>query len=147
MQKIWILAADGSRARIFEALGSNPKVREIDDLANPPGRANNRELRTDAHGRYSGKGQGHHGHVTSPPVDAVEHETELFSKMLGDYLDKARNEHRYDRLYLIAPPKFMGLVRQHLSKEAQKLVEEEITKDISWFDARDVEEYLYSRKD
>src|SRR5207247_2112659 len=91
MQRTWILAADSSRARIFEALGSSPNFREIDDLANPPGRANNRELRTDAHGRYSGKGQGHHGHVTSPPVDAVEHETELFSKMLGHYLDKARS--------------------------------------------------------
>jgi len=147
MQKTWILTADGSRARIFEALGSDSKFREVDDFANPQGRLNNRELRTDASGRYSGKGQGHHGHTTLPQVDAVEHETELFCKTLSEYLDKARTEHRYDKLCLIAPPKFMGLMRQTLSKEAQKLVAEEITKDISWFDARDVEEYLYSRKD
>src|SRR2546428_9325667 len=69
MQKTWILTADGSRARIFEALGSDSKFREVDDFANPQGRLNNRELRTDASGRYSGKGQGHHGHTTLPQVD------------------------------------------------------------------------------
>jgi protein required for attachment to host cells len=37
-------------------------------------------------------------------------------------------------------------MRQNLSKEAQKMVEEEIAKDISWFGSKDIEDYFKSYK-
>ena len=55
-KKTWIIAADSSRARIFEAIEPEQHLREIEDLANPEGRANNRELKSDAQGRYYGHG-------------------------------------------------------------------------------------------
>ena len=82
------------------------------------------------------------GDSSGQRVTPVEHETELFSKTLARYLDKARNEHRYDKLYLIAPPEFLGLMRENLSKEVRKLTAEEINKDLSWFDARDIERHV-----
>ena len=69
----------------------------------------------------------------------AEHETELFAKRIGDYLDRARNAHRYDRLHLIAPPKFLGQLRKELGKEVQKLVADELPKDLSWLNAREIE--------
>jgi protein required for attachment to host cells len=143
MSTTWVIAADSSRVRIFEMSASDQHLQEIEDLANPQGRATNRDLRTDGYGRYYGKGERQQAHTAPPHVDAVQHETELFSKKLGEYLDKARTEHRYDKLCLIAPPKFLGLIRQNLSKEAQKLVEEEMVKDVSWFDAKDIEKYIH----
>jgi protein required for attachment to host cells len=146
MQTTWILAADSSRVRIFEEMDAQHHLREIQDFAHPAGHAQDRDLETDAKGRYFGKGERVIGHTAEPNTDPVEHENELFSKSIGDFLDKARNEHRYDKLCVIAPPKFLGLLRQNMSKEAQKLVEEEIVKDVSWFDEKEIERFVQDRR-
>jgi protein required for attachment to host cells len=138
----WIMAADSSRARIFEIADPEHRLREIEKFSHPEGRANNRELISDADGRFSAKHVGPGGDSSGQRVTPVEHGTELFSKTLARYLDKARNEHRYDKLYLIAPPEFLGLMRENLSKEVRKLTAEEINKDLSWFDARDIERHV-----
>lgn len=147
MHTTWIVAADSSRARIFEAEGRTDHLREIEEFSNPAGRAKNSELRTDGPGRYYGRGERDQAHTAPNEVSPVDHETELFTKSLSDYLDKARMAHRYDKLRLIAPPKFLGLLRQNLSKEAQKLVEQEMAKDISWFEAREIEGYLKMKQE
>ena len=141
MATTWIVAADSSRARILQVADPEQRLQEIDDLLNPEGRLHDRELISDAHARFRG---------TSGPgsdrqeMPAVEHAVELFAKRVGDYLDKARNEQRYDRLHLVAPPKFLGLLRKKLGKEVEKLVLDEVPKDLSWFNARDLESYFRS---
>jgi protein required for attachment to host cells len=117
----WIVAADASRARVFEITEPGRRLREVETFDHPEGRANNGEPRSEA---------------------PVEHGNELFSKTLARYLEKARGQHRYDKLYLIAPPEFLGLMRENLSKEVRKLTAEEINKDLSWFEARDIERYV-----
>ena len=67
------------------------------------------------------------------------------SRSSGEYLDKARNEHRYDELVLVAPPKFLGMLRKELGKEVEKLVADEVPKDLSWFNTRELERYLAER--
>src|SRR5688572_9275998 len=57
-------------------------------------------------------------------------------------LDRARNEHRYDQLVLVAPPKFLGALRKELHKEVEKLVTDELPKDLSWFNVREIEKYF-----
>jgi protein required for attachment to host cells len=146
----WIVAADSSRARFLQVAGREKHLTEIEDLMNPAGRAEDKELTTDATPRFSGHGGvGKPGaRTTSGPgsdreePSAKEHEAELFAKRVSEYLDKARNAHRYDRLYLVAPPKFLGTLRRKLDKEVEKLVVEELDKDLSWFDSRDIERYL-----
>lgn len=145
MPTTWILAADNSRARIFETQGAQDHLREIEDFANPAGRSSEREMRTDNLGRFAGKGERNQANTGEPDVEPVEHETELFSKSVSDFLDKAREEHRYDKLCVIAFPKFLGMMRQNMSKEVRKLVEDEVPKDISWLDLRDIEDYVKNR--
>lgn len=147
MQTTWIVAADSSRARIFEIQGDQDHLREVYDFANPSGRAHNREIESAKHNRFFATPEGTHGEgdTYEPRVDPVEHETELFSKEVSHFLDQACSEHRYDRLCLIAYPKFLGLMRQNLSKETRKLVEDEVPKDISWQDTREIEDYVRNR--
>jgi protein required for attachment to host cells len=145
MQTTWIVAADSSRARIFEVQGVHDTLREIEDFANPAGRSQNHELGSDARGHNSARSGHEQAHAPEPHVDEVEHQTELFSKRVSAYLDQARVEHRYDKLCLIAFPKFLGLMRRELSKDTQRLVEDEVPKDISQLDARDIEEYARNR--
>jgi protein required for attachment to host cells len=135
----WIVAADSSRARFLQVAGRERRLTEIEDLLNPAGRMDDRELTTDATPRFHGTG--------GPASDreepsAHEHETELFAKRIAEHLDKARTQQRYDKLYLVAPPKFLGLLRKKLDKEVEKRVVDEIDKDLSWFDPRDIARYL-----
>jgi protein required for attachment to host cells len=91
-----------------------------------------RELISDAHPRQE--------------TTAVEQETELFAKQIDRYLDKARVKGLFDKLHLVAPPKFLGLLRHNLGKETAKRVAEEIDKDLSWFDVRELEKYVVPGK-
>jgi protein required for attachment to host cells len=143
MATTWIVAADASRARILQVTDPEHRLSEIDDLYNPAGRLSDREMVSDAEPRFRGS--------SGPASDreakgAVDHEVEVFAKQIGDYLDKARTSHRYDRLHLIAPPRFLGQLRKELGKEVEKLVAGELPKDLSWVNARDLEQKLFRRQ-
>ena len=140
----WIIAADASRARILQVMDRDGRLAEVEDFVNPEGRAHDRDLLADAHPRFSG--------TSGPASDrqemkATEHATELFVKRVSDYLDKARSAHRYDRLHLVAPPKFLGQLRKELGREVQKLVTEELPKDLSGLDTRELERRLLGKND
>jgi protein required for attachment to host cells len=141
MATTWIIAADESRARVLQVLDRDQRFAEIDDLVNPAGRAQDRELQSDAEPRFNGRPGGGPGsdRETQGPV---EQSARTFAKEVGRYLDQARNEHRYDQLVLVAPPKFLGALRKELHKEVEKLVVDELPKDLAWFNAREIEEYF-----
>ena len=145
MTTTWIIAADASRARILQVTDRAQQLEEVEDLLNPEGRVHDRELISDAHPRFSGHSGGGPG-SDREETSAAEHATELFAKRVGDYLDKARTAHRYDRLHLIAPPKFLGQLRKELGKEVQKLVAQELPKDLSWLNARDIQAQYLDRR-
>jgi protein required for attachment to host cells len=147
MDVTWILIADSSRARIFEKKESEKYLREVDDYVNAAGRFEDNELGTDERGRFYGRGEREQGHTSQPAVSLVEHENEIFSHTLANYLDAARNAHRYSRLYLVAGPKFLGLMHDSLKKEVSQLVVDELVKDISTMSAREVENYLHGKLD
>jgi protein required for attachment to host cells len=137
MATTWIVAADSSRARFLQVAGRQ-RLDEIETLVNPEGRLNDRELTTDANPRLHGPG----GMSAREEPSAVDHAVEMFSKRISDYLEKARTDHRYDQLVLVAPPKFLGLMRRELGKEVEKLVLDEVPKDLAWFNAREIEKYF-----
>jgi protein required for attachment to host cells len=140
----WVVVADASRARILEIPRRRRReLRELQDFVNPAARAHSRDLLADAHGRYYPKGgRGQPAHAAEPGTDPVGHEVELFAKRVADVLEKARIELRYGELCLIAPPQFLGLLRENLSKETLKLVRKEIPKDLSRLDAAEIRAYV-----
>jgi protein required for attachment to host cells len=146
----WIIAADASRARILQVMDRDGRLAEVEDFVNPSARLHERDMTTDAEPRFNGHGgvgKAGSGRTGGPGNDREakskgEYETEVFVRQLGDYLDKARNAHRYDRLHLVAPPKFLGQLRKELGKEVQKLVAVELPKDLSWVNTRDLEQRL-----
>lgn len=142
MATTWIVAADASRARILQVTDREQRLTEIDDLLNPGARLHERDLVRDAHPRFHGTSASSPGSDREEPA-TVDHQVEVFAKTIGDYLDKARTSHRYDRLHLIAPPKFLGQLRKELDKEVQKLVAQEMPKDLSWLNARDIEQKYF----
>jgi protein required for attachment to host cells len=150
MATTWIVAADSSRAKVLQVADREHKLLEVEDLLNPQARLQDRDLQTDAEPRFNGHGgvgKAGSSRTGGPASDretqgAVEHSVTTFAKEIGRYLEQARNQHRYDELVLIAPPKFLGAVRRELGKEVQKLVVDELPKDLSWFNAREIERYF-----
>lgn len=138
----WVLVADSARARLFEQLPGEKELREIADFPNPDGRAHDRELTTDARTRLYDKGHTGESHSTGPEVDAVDHAVELFAKDLVERLEKGRNDHRYDRVALIAAPRFLGKLRDKMGKDLRALVGQELDKDLSHADARTIASHL-----
>ena len=124
----WIIAADSSRARVLQVADREHKLLEVADL------------QTDSEPRFNGRTGGPGSDRET--AGAVEHTVEVFAREIGQYLEKARNQHRFDRLHLVAPPKFLGALRKELGKEVEKLVAQEVPKDLSWFSTRELERYL-----
>jgi protein required for attachment to host cells len=138
MKTIWVVAADASRARVLQ-VASRKKLAEVTHLDNPEGRMHDRDLISDAHPRLRGTdGPASDRQETS----AVEHATEMFAKRIGQYLEKARTDHRYDELVVIAPPQLLGALRKEYGKEVGRLVADEVAKDLSWLSKHELEGYF-----
>lgn len=128
-QRIWVLAADGRRARIFECPTRRGELREIHDLVRPEARLRTRELTSDAPGRsFDGLGAGRHG--MDPRHDPKEHNLERFAAEIGELLERGRQEGSFDRLYLVAQPRLLGLLRRTLGETTRKLVAGEVTRGL-----------------
>lgn len=141
MATTWIVAADESRARVLQVARPGGQLVEIEDLLNPEGRLQGREMQTDAEPRFSGRASG--GPASDREAQGpAEHSSAAFAKRVGRYLEKARTEQRFDELVLVAPPKFLGALRKELDKEVGKLVTEELSKDLSELSPRDLEAYF-----
>jgi len=147
MPNTWIVAADSSRARILQVVGREHRLVEIQDFVNRKGRMDDRELITDAHPRFSGHGGvGKSGaRPTGGPgsdrqeTAAVEHETEVFAKQIDRYLDQARVKGRFDKLTWWRRRSSWGCSGRIWAGKPRKHVAEEIDKDLSWFDVRELE--------
>ncbi len=125
---IWVLVADASRARLFKALKRNGPLEELRDWAHPESRLHEGDLVTDGDGSNQGPG-GHHG-VAADPVHKTA-EAERFAIELARDLDRARSSGDFSRMYLVAPPRFLGLFRRHASGELLERLSEEIAKDLT----------------
>jgi|1185.fasta_scaffold127378_2 protein required for attachment to host cells len=150
MATTWIVAADSSRARVLQVAGREQKLRGVQNLVNPEARLQDRDLQSDGEPRFNGHGGvGKPGTASTggPASDreaqgAVEHSVRIFAKEVGRYLEQARQQRRYDELVLVAPPKFLGALRGELGKEVEKMVVDELPKDLSWLSERELERYF-----
>src|SRR5439155_1093209 len=87
MTTTWIIAADSSRARILQVTDREQRLDEIDDLLNPEGRVDDRQLTTDTHPRYSGHG-GRSARGDAQAGDVVDQHVDL---LLGERLRHLRH--------------------------------------------------------
>jgi protein required for attachment to host cells len=129
MAGTWVLVADSSRARVFRAEGAQRQLIELEDLSHPEGRLHEASLTTDLPGRRYDTGVQNRSAMEdqTPPK---RHEAIQFAKRISQFLEAARNAGDYDRLAIIAEPRFLGLLRDNLSDETIKLVDLQIDKNL-----------------
>ena len=136
---IWVLVADAGRARLFKAVKRNGPLEELRDWVHPASRQHERDLVSDDDGSQRGPA-GRHG-VDSEPVHKLEEEERFAQELMGE-LEKAAKSGEFSRLYLVAAPKFLGMLRKHAPADLLDKVPEQIAKDLSAQDAAAIRKAL-----
>ena len=129
---IWVLAAAAARARIFETVTPSAPLVELEDLVHPASRLREQELVSDSSGlgRHRPAGGGT-GHSVGHEHDAPEEEWERFAREVAAALDDACRQNRFERLYVFAAPRFLGLLRRHLHPGTRERVALERDLDVT----------------
>ncbi len=141
MSRTWILLGHRTGARIFENPGPGKGLAPVEEIPHPQGRLKNQDFDADKPGRaFDSHGTGRHAlqRAHSP----VEQAAILFAKQLAERLEQARVAGRYERLVLVAEPRFLGWLRAALSPETAQRVVASVDKDYAELEARELSERL-----
>jgi len=125
----WILVADRSRASILHALphGLRPYP-TVANFIHAEGRLLPQERDSDVSGRIQHPGGARS--TIEPHEDRWHVESRRFAKELADVLERDRQNSRFDRLLVIAPPVFMGVLRETWPTLLRECIAIEVTQDL-----------------
>ena len=140
MRKVWIVVANGSQSVIYKA--ENVKtLTEIKSFYHEESHLTRGELNSDRPGRSTQRmayGTDTMEDKTSPKVK----EAALFAGEIATFLEQEYHAGKYERLYLIAKPPFLGYLRDSLNGNVVKLIESEVQKDLIRSNPEEILDYL-----
>ncbi len=136
----WVVVCDGKKALVFENIGDekflNLKTREV--LDHPD--LKTQELGTDAPGRsFSSVG---HGRSAVEQTDRHDQEEQRFLRRLALHLDAEVNAGRAKGLFIVAPPRALGMLRPEYSHNLRRALRAEIDKDFVKLPVHEIEKHL-----
>ena len=129
MPTTWIVVADSSAARVFDAPSPTGGLSEVAAYAHSESRLHERDLRSDQPGTTKDRA-GYATHGIEPRTSPKEHEAIVFARMLAETIERARATSQIERLLLVAPPEFLGHLRAAMSASARKIVASEFTLNV-----------------
>jgi protein required for attachment to host cells len=124
-----VLAADASRARLFAA-DTGGDMRELVDLDNWAARLHEGDLVADRGGQR-GHGTTQGGYSAYGGGSMKAHRAEEFAAEVCERAARGLRETRAQRLYVIAEPRFLGLLRQRMDDRIRARVAGEIDKELT----------------
>lgn len=136
----WIVVANSSHAKIFR-LVKFPKIEELTTMDHPESRLHNQDLEGRKPGRCFQSG-GTTRHAYQPETEPKEVEIEKFAKSLSDYICGAHQKGDFARLYIMASPSFLGLLRQFINPATQKTIVAELSRDMVGRTTSEIEKHL-----
>ena len=129
-QTTWIVVADASGARLFETTSKDNNINEKGKYHFTGMNMASRDIASDRPGRtFDSGGQGRH--AKELPTDPKRHEKLRLAKEVGKLLDMERKRNAFERLVLVAPPQFLGDLRDCMPDALRDLVVIEENKDLT----------------
>lgn len=122
---LWVLVTDSGFGRLVELERSPAKMQELTTRESETRHLTSRELMTGSSGRdYDASGPvSHSKHPRSDPHDEAELS---FVQEWVNLLDKSLAAGRFDQLMVVADPRSLGRLREHMSQALRaKVVKEE----------------------
>lgn len=127
MKRTWILIADGSGARILEALGESRGFFE----------------HAVASGRYPYRGENvPHNPALEERLRPTKALDGLFASQLSTMLDSRLKSRSFDRLVLVAPPAMLAKLRKMISPAVRQTVATEIEMDLTDIPTSEIAQHL-----
>ncbi len=138
--KTWLLVACRSGAFIYQRGSAVGPLSLVSHIDHPEGRLRDRDADTDSPGRSFDRGYFSQArHSMEPHEHPTEHAAAQFARSLADELAHARMEGRYQRLVVVAEPKFLGRVLGALDEPTRKLLAVQVPRDLVHLAPRDLE--------
>ncbi|HRQ65580.1 MAG TPA: host attachment protein [Xanthomonadaceae bacterium] len=128
-QITWILVADAGFARVFRVTQSPPYLEEIVDFMEQGRQDPKGTGYTDRPGRVQESANSAR-HGMEPRTDEKDLRAERFAREIGDHLIDAQRQDRFQRLVLVAPPRFQARLDAALAKPVGGCVVHREPKDL-----------------
>jgi protein required for attachment to host cells len=140
----WILVCDGAKALIFENVGDREypdlRTREVFEHENP----STAEQGTDKPGRsHSSVG---HGRSAVGQTDWHDQAEAKFLKDIAEKMHLAVHNGKTKELVIVAPPRALGMIREHYTPAIKAALQKEIDKDLVKMPADQIEKHLVQKK-
>lgn len=140
--KLWILVADAHRSRLYRLDDDGEALEPTRDSELVANALPSRDIASDRPGRaFDSGGEGRHAH--EPSTDPARHEDLRFAKAVVDRLEEARKRDEMEQLVVVAPPRFLGDLRNDMSDHLARCVVNEINKDLSKLKPHELLERLW----
>lgn len=139
--RTWILIANGSRARIVLYNGPGEGLKPVREFDFEDGRLSSGDIMADRPGRtFDSSGPGRHAMAYSSDPTRVG-QTRFVSQLLKFLGDELTNT-SFDRLIIAAPAKFLGDLRESISKPLQAVTMSELSKDLTHLQVEKLPEHF-----
>ncbi len=138
----WVLVADGARANVYVNAGRGTGLEPVFDYEfAAPTRNPDRRAESDRPGRsFDRFGEGRH--AMEPAEDWQHHAKRQFAKSLAEELERNALQKAFDDLVVVAPPEFLGLLRDVLGKNVERHLKAEVGKDLTHIGHKHLPEHL-----
>ena len=140
-KRVWVVVADGARARVFEANQAGRNLRPALGYELLGDRRPGRDIVTDRPGRTRDRAA-HGRHAMEPPTDPHEGREIALARELAHLLDEERRRQSYDELAIVAEPRMLGRIREFLTRETRRMLRAEVARDLSRLEMRELEERI-----
>jgi len=142
MKPAWILIADSSKARIFTAENSVAELIEIESLTHSESRLLDQALTSDLAGKAN-VGQSTSGHTYVGEVGSKRARDELiFAKQVTQHLCHELNLNKFEHLFVVASPAFLGVLRRACSSQLKKHIAFSLNKNVVTKTPEQIRTYL-----
>ncbi len=135
--RVRIVVADQSEARFYDVERHDGELKLAGQVSDPSAHLHDRDLKSDRPGRKFDRAPiqagrrgatAHHG--VGSDRKPRKHEAVLFAHRVAEEVASARRADGFDRLVLMAPPAFLGMLRKALPAALHRAIAAEIAKDL-----------------
>lgn len=137
MQKeTWVVVANKETARIFEVekFGS---LKEIHTMVHPKSGLKVEDMTWDGLGVASDGFRTNHNSM-EPATSPKMKEAQSFAKQIAKFLELKCNQSKFNRMFLMAEPSFLGVLRRNLNSNTLRCLEGEVSKDLTKQDLKGI---------
>jgi protein required for attachment to host cells len=142
VNNVWVLVCDAAKARVFEIRHGDPTWHAVELVLHEGSRSKASELVGGPSGTRSPEGRSVHHNALAPASSPKEVEKDGFAHTLATTLDQAMRSARFRKWVLVAPPHFLGLMREELTSELEKHLLTTVDKDLNDLAVHELSERL-----